>query len=40
MGDGRESNPVTTAEGAGEFIVLAELSTALSGRLADRWRRS
>ena len=34
MGDGRESNPVTTAEGAGEFIVLAELSTALSGRLA------
>ena len=34
MGDGRESNPVTTAEGAGEFIVLAELSTALSSRLA------
>ena len=34
MGEGRESNPVTTAEGAGEFIVLAELSTALSGRLA------
>ena len=34
MGDGRVSDPVTTAEGAGEFIVLAELSTALSGRLA------
>lgn len=34
MGDGRESNPVTTAEGAGEFIVLAEFSTALSGLLA------
>ena len=36
MGDGRVSDPVTTVEGAGEFIVLAELSTALSGRLA-RW---
>jgi len=34
MGDGRVSDPVTTVEGAGEFIVLAELSTALSGRLA------
>ena len=34
MGDGRESNPVTTAEGAGEFIGLAEFSKALSGLLS------
>ena len=34
MGDGRVSDPVTTAEGVGEFIVFAELSTALSSRLA------
>ena len=36
MGDGRVSDPVTTAEGVGEFIVLAELSTALSSRVVDR----